>query len=78
VLCVNTLFGDVFGNLLEQMTDVMQQRGDHQVRGRVFLLREMSRLQGVLHLRDGFSEIRIGPALISAGAEILMLTRKID
>jgi len=50
--------GDVVWDLREQVSDVVQQRGDHQRLGRVGLLREVRRLQGVLGHRHALAEVR--------------------
>jgi hypothetical protein len=50
---------------MDQMADIMQQRGYHQGRSRIRVLSEPSRLQRVLALRNTFAEI----CIVSAGLE---------
>src|SRR5262249_35637900 len=56
---VNSAFGDVFPQLMQQVSDVMEQRGGDQSVGRAFLFGLKRRLQGVFKLRDRFAEVGV-------------------
>lgn len=49
---------DVVRDLREQVSDVVQQRGDNERLGRAGLLCEVRRLQGVLGHRHALAEVR--------------------
>jgi len=54
-------FSQVIGRTAYQVTDIMQQRGDHERSRRIGRLREIGGLQAMLGHRDGFTVIGDAP-----------------
>lgn len=54
---VNSAGGDVFRRFMQQMSDVMEQRGGDQSIRRAFLFSLKRRLQGMFELRDRLAEV---------------------
>ncbi len=57
VLVIHALIGGVFGQVVQQMPDIVQQSRHDQFGRRRGSLGERRRLQGVLQLRDGFAAV---------------------
>lgn len=55
VATVDALFGDVLGQSMQEMPDVVQQCRGHQRVGRLVLFRQLGGLECVLQFRDSLA-----------------------
>ena len=67
MLGVDTLVGNVVRQIMQQMTDIMQQGGDDHGWGRTIALRAKGALQGMVELVHPFA-IAVLPALVEGRA----------
>ena len=55
VAAVDALFGDILGQSMQEMPDVVQQRRGHQRVGRLVLFSQLGGLECVLQFRDSLA-----------------------
>ena len=55
VATINALFGDILGQSMQEMPDVVQQRRGHQRVGRLVLFSQLGGLECVLQFRDSLA-----------------------